>query len=688
MDHGDPVEKALELGAVYFKNEDFHSALNLFTKALKLALSYDQETLEKIRISHGLSERPVPGMGELVHARLVKLLDNRAATWEKLGNLAKALKDANRAVRYEPFNLKCYLRRGKVLQKLGKDQEALENYDSGLSKVHEMETQWYTTPPARLVGLLKGQKTLVKERMKPAVPLQDEKPRAKRVPILPPKESFLERTKNHKRGSSIKLDIVGQCPLEMLKGILLNLDTNQLIHCMKVSKIWHARICMLPEVFRKFDLSPCSTRAISSFLEFINVIYRGNQRGLIEMIKYSSSSSSVDARTISSLIRKLKPRLRTLILNSKTIDFEQLTVCLAANRKLVASLEELSLCVDFRTNRAGQLDCLFLESFSNVRKLELIFPGCAGPSRGNFLSEPRPLNVQYHNLKNLETFKLICDLKLMGASFPLKSLFSLGDLPQLTKVYICGVSFDYATDFEWLKKMPNLRELWLENNRNIFLDDFLRALVYQPLFRNLTKLTLREHRVSNQAVNLIQYPDLLENATFIENIKSLVSLDLMCTSIGSRGLLKLLSLFATDQLKKLNIGDCPYIHFQRGEGNGFMNIKDLILLIPHVEELLLHQSVALDDHTIKEFSRHVKNLKKLRKLDLSFNVALTGVSIYELLRAFKEEFMILQKVVVDGCPSIMERTATALKQGDLVREFSCMYDKDSWKVYGVNTLVK
>ena len=142
MNSEDVVEKALNLGFVYFKNEDYKNACNLFTKALRLALSYSQSKLEQIRESHGLSKRPFYETEKVVHPRFVKLLDNRAATWEKLGDLTKALKDANRAVKYEPYNLKCYLRKGKILQKLQLDDMALKNYEEGLQKADEMRSRY------------------------------------------------------------------------------------------------------------------------------------------------------------------------------------------------------------------------------------------------------------------------------------------------------------------------------------------------------------------------------------------------------------------------------------------------------------------------------------------------------------------------------------------------------------------
>ncbi|SCU85317.1 LAME_0D00914g1_1 [Lachancea meyersii CBS 8951] len=684
MSDEDTIEKALELGTLYFKNEDFKNAQSLFTKALKLALSYDESSLEKIRTSHGLSSRPLPGMGDLVHPRLVKLLDNRAAAWEKMGDLQKALKDSQRCIRFEPFNLKCYLRRGKILQKLGSHQEALENYHEGLRKMKEMENRWHLDSSTKLVDLVKYQISLINSRIKPQVSL----PKTKRVYVQPPKEASnspaVKFTKVHLvRG---KLDIVGQCPLEILKVILSKLETKQLVRCLMVCKVWLARICMLPEVFSRFDISSCNHRAIVAFQNFVNKIYRDQMGSRIDSLRFSSSALSVESRSLTTLIQNLEPRVKTLMLHSKTTDFEQLTLALSKNLPLATSLEGLSLSCDYRGSASGFLDHLFVSSVSNVRHLDLVFLSSTA-NKGSINIPKGTIANESLSLQKLKSFKLICDLRKMSPFFPLKSLLLSDSFQRLEKLYICGATFDVTMKFDWLCHVKNLKELWLENNKNAYLEDFVRALIYVPVFPLLKKLTFREHRIANQALNLRQYPQLMENTILIGNVNTLEHLDLMSTSIGALGLLSILSLFAFDKLEKLNIGDCPYIHFQRGNDNGYMDIKRLLQSIPHIEELLLPQSVGLDDHCLKLFSQNVKYVKKLRKLDLSFNMSLTGVSIYELLRALRDEFVVLDKLEIDGCPSIMESTANALKQSSMVKDLSCSYEKLAWRVYGANSLV-
>ena len=68
-------------------------------------------------------------------ASSVQLLDNRAACYEKLGELSTALKDAKTAIQLHREDATGYLRAGKVLVKMGKENVALEICTHGLKHI-------------------------------------------------------------------------------------------------------------------------------------------------------------------------------------------------------------------------------------------------------------------------------------------------------------------------------------------------------------------------------------------------------------------------------------------------------------------------------------------------------------------------------------------------------------------------
>ena len=65
----------------------------------------------------------------------VQLLDNRAVCYERLDDLQAALKDAKKAIQLGKADPTGYLRAGRILQKMGKMNVALEIYSYGLKCV-------------------------------------------------------------------------------------------------------------------------------------------------------------------------------------------------------------------------------------------------------------------------------------------------------------------------------------------------------------------------------------------------------------------------------------------------------------------------------------------------------------------------------------------------------------------------
>jgi hypothetical protein len=72
----------------------------------------------------------------------LSILDNRAATQEKLGNdhLLSALKDARRMMVLQKTSVKGYLRAGKILQLMGQLDVALDTYKYGLKQLSKEDT--------------------------------------------------------------------------------------------------------------------------------------------------------------------------------------------------------------------------------------------------------------------------------------------------------------------------------------------------------------------------------------------------------------------------------------------------------------------------------------------------------------------------------------------------------------------
>ncbi len=77
----------------------------------------------------------------------VQLLDNRAASCEKLGDLQAALQDAKKAIQLHREDATGYLRAGKILIKMDKQSVALEIYTHGLKCIKHVGQGYEVSDP-------------------------------------------------------------------------------------------------------------------------------------------------------------------------------------------------------------------------------------------------------------------------------------------------------------------------------------------------------------------------------------------------------------------------------------------------------------------------------------------------------------------------------------------------------------
>ncbi|KAK3044755.1 hypothetical protein LTS18_000445, partial [Coniosporium uncinatum] len=102
-----------ELGKKHYKEKQYQKARDAFTLGIESANSPD-----------------------------IGLLDNRAASHEKLGELNDALRDARTMIKSNRKDVRGYLRTGKILQKMEKAESALQIYQLGLRTVPTGDTDF------------------------------------------------------------------------------------------------------------------------------------------------------------------------------------------------------------------------------------------------------------------------------------------------------------------------------------------------------------------------------------------------------------------------------------------------------------------------------------------------------------------------------------------------------------------
>ncbi|KAL1304298.1 hypothetical protein AAFC00_000702 [Neodothiora populina] len=105
MPHQKTTLELQERGRVLYRRKEYFQALVCFTEAI--------------------TSEPTPS---------ASLLDNRAATYDKLNDITPALKDAKSAIRLYEKDPTGYLRAGHLLEKSGKIEVALGIYKYGINK--------------------------------------------------------------------------------------------------------------------------------------------------------------------------------------------------------------------------------------------------------------------------------------------------------------------------------------------------------------------------------------------------------------------------------------------------------------------------------------------------------------------------------------------------------------------------
>ncbi|ESZ92258.1 hypothetical protein SBOR_7347 [Sclerotinia borealis F-4128] len=165
---------------------------------------------------------------------LLTALDHRAATFEKLGQLQSALKDAKEMLELKPELSKGYLRCGKVLQLKGEHELALKIYERGLGKVK--------------VGTNTDKDRVTLQSMFNKLQ-KSQAPRKTRDPL-----SYL--------------------PLELAEMIAKHLSVRERMICLSVSKSWKSVLESFHKLWTTLDTSTTrkliSQRALRAYLRRSN----------------------------------------------------------------------------------------------------------------------------------------------------------------------------------------------------------------------------------------------------------------------------------------------------------------------------------------------------------------------------------------------------------------------------------
>lgn len=719
------VRDKINLAVLYFRAGDYAKALKLYDQ---LVLHFGRPSvaqLKKIRQRYGLNDSPVAG--SIVHPELVTVLDQRAATHEKLRNYELAYADGTKIVEVDPISCKGYLRVGKLLLRQNKEKDAYEVYRKGLSTIGKARQKHGVKVPENLLNSLKKQyqtlnkrvKTLNRgvngntdtnsvskrrkhpdtdnlseKRKKSATPVSDANPLlqntgSRTVGLQRKLDDMMKysQTKSTKTVDQSTFDPFSKLPVDLIETIFRHLSMKNVLSCHLVCRKWYTLLTSIPQLYndRVVFKDKITTNEFTDGMKLIKRIVARSSSKLIKSLKLRSAFTPAQLdKILDGVVGDRDLKLEALEIVNVEFSIERFLGKLIEFKWNLANIDTITK-IRLGINSSLKHPHILFQMMPKLKSLE-IFIIESKLSRTNKHLLPTILPAEVEISPILETLSLINHPKLtrqfMTQSInsdtynPFVPIISM-HLSMLTSLTI--VSYDF-TDLEsefgaFLSKSLGLKMIYLENNQEISLKTFLTMLlVYEPNF-TLDKLTFREKAIT-RAVNLGEYPP-----NSLCQLHQLRYLDIYSSSLSIKGLSRLLKICGN--VKTLNIGNSNYIYFKNDKFSNVtkMNLYTILEPLPQLQKLYLPE-MELDNLTMKIFNQDLKIYPNhLKFLDLSYCSLIDGTGLMNLLHGVE-----LQELHLDGI-ELNKSTLNFLKASGLVQNIQNNEFRTRWKRYLVNSLV-
>ncbi|OBA19811.1 hypothetical protein METBIDRAFT_44733 [Metschnikowia bicuspidata var. bicuspidata NRRL YB-4993] len=738
----------INLAVLQFRAKNYGKCASIYAELVLNLLSLEDSRVIKIRRFHGLSDRPP--YGKLVHPKLCAILDQRAATFEKLKALRSARQDAEQIITLDPINCKGYLRLGKLHLMANDKVAAYKIYQQGIYVIKKALEKNNFTVPERLWlqlqslykevnGLLKQERAFTKSESELRVSSEADnlvgllglsknpknpKRTSRHTPnysrglqgqldrMLPLKRAATEPMVPSKRHKP-HLDIFEVFPREIIEAVFVNLSFKDVLGAHLVCKFWYDTLVSIPKLYRgNFTLKHRVTASeylngLKLMKKVLSFLY---SKSLHLLSVWSTYNMQNLGKIIESVISDRSLKLARLHIIDKYLSMGFLLQKLDAckwNYSGLASVQHLRLGI----NSSLVSETLLFELFPNLQTLEILVVDQI-PQKSNMLLLPIASKKYQQLVSTASTLKSQPFLKKLllvnhpllkrdhQSSRPGENTFD--PRPPFMKLSFCALtelkvtSYDFAglaVDLqEFLRETHFLTEIYLENNEELSLKKFLLLLALcSPSFR-LKKLTLREsHQEGRYDIDEIVSDDL-------GCLNALSYLDIYGSSITSLGFLKLLTLANKDgHMKHINIGHSSYIQFKNDNfvsGNMVLRFAQVFQIAPGIESLYVPElsldnlSMRLLQEDFSSFYGKLKNAPKLRNLDLSFCHLIDGIGLMNLFRSSSSspELMKLDTLTLDGM-HFKPETLQLLQKKGLVQKLLNDPFKKKWKLYGTNSFV-
>ncbi|CAH2353593.1 hypothetical protein CLIB1423_11S03246 [[Candida] railenensis] len=723
------VDQSLNIAIDCFKRKKYAEALEIYNSIVRKIQKIPSEELQTMRVKNGLT--PTPIIGPIVHPKIGSILDQRAATYEKLNNPQRALRDGENLIKLEPISCKGYLRVAKLHTIMGNELETYKVLQRGVYTIESAIKKFRITVPEKLFESLKSKyaelNTKLKKRRNVTQPVGIT-PGHVQARVSQSSLDDLMGIKRAKRNDSVSrtpslnaatasLDPFDYFPLELVCLIFMHLPFSTVLRCHLVSRNWYKSLTSIPSLYTNIAFRNRLDKVeFQNGIKLIKKVHQNSSNKLIKSLKLSKSyRQEYFCDIIKFLAFQSNLKFENLDIVNSSVSVGELLLSLIFSKvntsnvspnglqPFETSLKSLKLGVTSEIKHipyllgiSDKLEELEIIQLSSHESNKTVYNQQQYPSikqtfkdRMNADNLKRLSFIGYtdEDLKQNSTSVMIPILNFISnkASASLKSLTIVSQ--NLVRFNSSNVSFN---------QFPCLEEVYFEDNSGYSLSDFI--LGFTSTGSGLKKLVFREKELNTEfdvsTLRNLEFP----------RLSNLQLLDVYSCNLTRDGLYKLLQVVnkESNQLTSLNIGNSRKLSFQidtfqrrisQSNPSGHLSISKILKLSPNLTHLYLNEiefdnfSAKMFYHELQEYDSNFENIK-LKFIDLSF-ARLDGIGLMSLfcVSSKHEPTFKLDELVLHGI-DIKSQTIQLLMDKGYALSVLNDFHKVKWKEFGINSLIQ
>lgn len=490
----------------------------------------------------------------------------------------------------------------------------------------------------------------------------------------------------NKKMKRATIDPIQTFPTELVISIMRRLDTKDITSCMLVSKFWYRKLSTTPMIIDYLSVPKTNYSKINSLLRFVKT--KRCVSSVIQYLNFSVMATNEEAKCSQLLFNGLDQEVKKLVLQFTNLNILKVLQLISDKEKLIANLQEFSVFGHYDPNHWADEDVVFLERIDNLKKIEVLIGTAMVPGRNSSIHRRRQLQFPNNDniSRSLQSIKLIFKDNGWTGPTPFACIFSSDTLrfANVSKLIVTNRDFRFNQTADWIKKFPNLTDLWLERNTGLSLMGFLQSLQEPNVLKRLKYFTFRESSTeSNRSFNGQMWTD-EQIEPILANLGAVQTLDIMNSAIARSVLYRLLN--ELPSIRKLNIGNVFEMSDELYPRTDIESTAFLFLRhMTHLRDLSVPNMSSHQVRAFRQLALVISEIGSLSRLDLSFNPSMQGYQLYDIIRELFDNGITLKTLVIDGCSHISATTVKDIERNGYVENIECAFNKQQWEKFGVNS---